>query len=117
MDIFDGFCGDDISKGVYEHITKKWLKALNLVPFATLWEWSLQSIASVFAIAISPQLVGISQFQGWLITWLIYLAVWFFSTVYEFYRTVPRRWKREEEALQKAGLKPKYKRRMAVRDE
>jgi len=115
MDIFDGFWGEDINKGVYEHLTGKWLKALNLIPFATLWEWSLQSFATVLVIAISPQLAMTGPFPGWLIATVSYLAVWLFSTAYEFYRSVPRRWEREEIGLRKAGLEPKYRRRMAIR--
>jgi type VI protein secretion system component VasK len=114
MDIFDGFW-DNVNQGVYEHIRGKWIKAFNLVPFATLWEWSLQSFATVFVIAISPQLARIGLLQGWLIATASYFTIWLFSTTYEFYRTVPRRWKMEEEVLQKAGLELKYRRRMAIR--
>ncbi|MBS7626305.1 hypothetical protein KEJ51_04595 [Candidatus Bathyarchaeota archaeon] len=115
MDIFDGFWAEDINKGVYEHLTRRWLKALNWIPFATLWEWSLQSFSMIFVIAISPQLGSLFAIQGWLIATISYFAIWLFSTCYEFYRSVPIRWEMEERALLKVGLEPKYRRRMAIR--
>lgn len=107
MDIFDGFWAEDINKGVYEHITKRWIKALNLVPFASLWEWSLQSLSGVFAIAISPQLHELSSYSGWIVAAISFFIIWLFSTIYEFRRTVPKRLEMEKRALKKRGLEPK----------
>jgi len=64
MDIFDGFWAEDINKGVYEHITRKWIRALNWVHFATTREWILQSFSSVATIAISPQLHNLYSYSG-----------------------------------------------------
>ena len=115
MDVFDGFWAEDINKGVYEHLTRRWLRALNWIPFATLWEWSLQSFSMVFVIGISPQLESLFAIPGWLMATISYFAIWLFSTVYEFYISVPKRWEIEDRALLRAGLTPKYRRRMAIR--
>jgi hypothetical protein len=109
MDIFDGPWAEDINKGVYEHLTKRWLRALNWIPFATLWEWSLQSFSIVLAIVISPQL-SLFAIPGWLMATISYFAIWLLSTVYEFRISVPKRWEIEKRALLKAGLKPKSNR-------
>lgn len=105
MDIFDGFWAEDINKGVYEHITKRWIKALNLVPFASLQEWSLQSLSGVFAIAISPQLHELSSYSGWIVAAIGFLFIWLFSTIYEFRRTAPKRREMERRTLKRLGLK------------
>jgi len=115
MDVFDGFWAEDPNKGVYEHITRRWIRALNWVPFASLWEWSLQSLSSVLVIAISPQLIMLVWLPGWVIATVSYFAIWFLSTVYEFRRSVPKRWQMEDQALQKMGLEMTYTRRPVMR--
>jgi hypothetical protein len=55
MDIFDDFYKDP-NHGVYEHISRKWIKPLRYIPFASLWEWSLQSFSMICAVAILPLL-------------------------------------------------------------
>jgi hypothetical protein len=107
MDIFDGPWAEDINKGVYEHLTRRWLRALNWIPFASLQEWSLQSFSIVLAIGISPQLESLFAIPGWLMATISYFAIWLFSTVYEFHISVPKRWEIEKRALLKPGLKPK----------
>lgn len=108
MDIFDGFWKSDINKGVYEHITGRWLRALNLIPFASLWEWSLQMFAATLVIAISPHLSMMWMFPGWIVATVSYLSIWVFSTGYEFYRSVPRRREMERLAYERVGKRIKY---------
>ena len=90
MDILDGFY-EVPEHGVYEHITRKWISALNLIPFASLWEWSLQSIGAVTFIAISPFLPEIFTLPGWIVAVVLYLIVWLLSTLWEFRKKVPKR--------------------------
>jgi hypothetical protein len=104
MDIFDGFWADDVNKGVYEHLTHRWIKALNWIPFADLREWSLQSFSTAVVVGISPQLVALMTFPGWSVALFSFLAVWLFSTLYEFRRTVPARREMERRTVQKLGL-------------
>ncbi len=107
MDVFDGFWAEDPNKGVYEHITGGWIRALNMVPFASLWEWSLQWLSSIFVISVSPHLSGISFIPGWMIATSSYFILWLIATLYEFRRTVPRRWEMEKRTYQKLGLEIK----------
>lgn len=109
MDIFDGFWVD-IEKGVYEHITGKWIKPLDWVPFATTREWSLQLLSSVFAIGISPQLQMLESLPGWTIATSSFFGVWLLSTLWEFRRTVPKRIEMEAQAFKRMGLQPRYRR-------
>lgn len=101
MDIFDGFWEDDPNKGVYEHITRKWIRALNWVPFGSLWEWSLQWLSSVSVIAISPQLPAALSLPGWAIATSSFFGIWLMATFWEFTRTVPKRREMEIRALEK----------------
>jgi hypothetical protein len=109
MDIFDGFW-IDVEKGVYEHITGRWIKPLDLIPFATTREWSLQLLSGVLAISISPQLPTVGAFPGWSIATCSFFGIWLLSTIWEFRRTVPRRIEMETQALKKMGLQPRYRR-------
>ena len=101
MDIFDGFWADDVNKGVYEHFTQRWIKALNWIPFADLREWSLQSFSTAVVVGISPQLAALMAFPGWSVALFGFLAVWLFSTSYEFRRTVPARREMERRTLKR----------------
>ncbi len=98
MDIFDGFWADDVNKGVYEHLTKRWIRALNWIPFASLQEWSMQAFSTVLVIGISPQLTALTVIPGWGVAMLSFFAAWLFSTVYEFRKSVPKRWEMEKRA-------------------
>lgn len=106
MDIFDGFWADDVNKGVYEHFRQRWIKALNWIPFADLREWSLQSLSTAVVLGISPQLTAIMAIPGWSVALISFLAVWVFSTMYEFRRTVPTRREMERRTLKKLDLQP-----------
>jgi len=90
MDIFDDFYRDP-EHGVYEHISRKWIKPLRIIPFASLREWSLQSFCDIVAIAVSPFISGVCILSGWELTTLSFFIIWLVSTVYEFKRTVPKR--------------------------
>lgn len=109
MDIFDGFW-IDIEKGVYEHITGKWIKPLDWVPFATTREWSLQLLSSVFVIAISPQLPMLESLSGWIIATTSFFGIWLLSTLWEFRITMPKRLEMEAQTLKRMGLQPRYRR-------
>jgi hypothetical protein len=106
MDIFDGFWADDVNKGVYEHLRKRWIRALNWIPFADLREWSLQSFSTAVVVGISPQLTAVMAIPGWSVALISFLAVWIFSSMYEFRRTVPTRRGMERRTLKKLGLQP-----------
>lgn len=110
MDIFDGFWADDVNKGVYEHITKRWIRALNWIPFASVREWSLQSACAVPVIAFSPQLGSATGFVGTIVAAASFLVIWLFSTLYEFRRTVPKRLEMETRTLARMGLQVKHQR-------
>jgi hypothetical protein len=101
MDIFDDFYNDP-THGVYEHITKKWITPFRWIPFASLWEWSLQSFCMVGAIAISPFIAGIYLVQGWLVAASLFSVIWLLSTIYEFRKSVPKRQAMIRAALEKA---------------
>lgn len=101
MDIFDDFY-KDVTHGIYEHISRKWITPLRWIPFAGLREWSLQSFCMIGAIAISPYLRGVSTIQGWLIAVLVFSGIWLLSTIYEFKYSVPKRLTLINEALKKA---------------
>jgi hypothetical protein len=101
MDIFDDFYKDP-KHGIYEHISRKWIRPFRWIPFASLREWSLQSFCMIGAMAISPFLAGASILQGWLIAVLVFLAIWLLSTIYEFRYSVPKRLALINEALKKA---------------
>lgn len=90
MDILDS-CYGDLSHGVYEHITKKWIRPRNWIDFASPQEWSAQSICFVLVVAISPFLGGINGFQGWMLAFFIFFLIWLSSTLYEVRYTVPKR--------------------------
>lgn len=108
MDVMDGFWADDVNKGVYEHLRKRWIRARDWIPFARWQEWSLQSFSAVLVIAVSPQLAALAMIPGWAVAALGFFAVWLFSTVYEFRITVPKRWEMEKRAFEKSGLEPRY---------
>ena len=110
MDILDGFWADDPNKGVYEHFTKRWIRALNWIPFASLREWSSQSFSAVLVIAVSPQLMMLGIVPGWILALASFFLVWMFSTGYEFYTSVPKRWEMEDRVYRRLGLEPKYRR-------
>ena len=110
MDIFDGFWNDP-SKGVYEHFfIRRWIRALDWIPFASLREWSLQSFPAVLVIAVSPQLSAVVTISGWIIALASFLVVWLCSTLFEFRRTVPQRWEMEDRTFIKLGLQSKHRR-------
>lgn len=98
MDILDGFylVADH---GVFEHITRKWIKPLNWIPYASKQEWSAQALSTVAVIAISPFLPKLYLLSGWVIATLIYLVLWGVSTFYEFRITVPKRLEMEKRVL------------------
>jgi hypothetical protein len=104
MDVFDDFYKDP-EHGVYEHFSRKWIRPLRYVPFASLWEWSLQSFCMVCAMAISPFLSGAFILRGWGLTALNFFVIWLLSTVYEFKYSVPKRRALINEALKRqAGM-------------
>jgi hypothetical protein len=100
MDIFDDFYKDP-THGIYEHISRKWIKPFRWIPFASLQEWSLQSFCVIGAIAVSHFLGEVSVLQGWLVAVLVFLAIWLLSTVYEFRYHVPKRLEKIRGALEK----------------
>jgi hypothetical protein len=100
MDIFDEIYKDP-KHVVYEHISRKWIKPLRYIPFASLWEWSLQSFSMICAMAILPFLSGAFILSGWLVAVLTFFMIWFLSTLYEFRYTVPKRRALISEALKK----------------
>ena len=60
MDILDNPYGEDVSKGVYDHLRRKWIPALMLVRFADDEEWVLFSFtgaALIFIAGLEPQLL------------------------------------------------------------
>jgi len=99
MDILDGPFGEDMNKGVYEHIRKRWIRACNWFPFGSLREWVLQYLGSILVIPISPQLSGLYLIPGWIVATCSYLTVWVLSAVYEFRNIVPKRQEIERKAL------------------
>jgi hypothetical protein len=115
MDILDGFWADDVNKGVYEHLTKRWIRALNRIPFASLQEWSVQSFSTVLVIAIAPQLTAFAVIPGWLVAMSSFFVTWLFSTAYEFRETVPKRWQMENRAFHKMALQSRNATRSQTR--
>ena len=103
MDVLDGPFGEDMNKGVYEHIRKKWIRARNWFPFGSLREWSIQYLCGVFVIPISPQLSGLYSLPGWMVATCSYFIIWGLSAGYEFRNIVPKRQEVERKAL--AALK------------
>ena len=57
MDPFDGFRDADQNQGIYEHVfLRRWIRSLNVVRFAHMWEWVVQAFATIWFIAISANL-------------------------------------------------------------
>ena len=90
MDIFDGFWGEP-SKGVYNHITKKWIKAYNVIPFASDKEWSINFFTASITIGISPYLSPLMKIPGWGATTIIYIILGLISVLYEIRIVIPMR--------------------------
>lgn len=84
MDPFDGFRDSDQNQGIYEHVTKRWIRSLNVVRFAHMWEWVIQAFATIWFIAISANL---SQFilLGWQLATLTYFMIWVVSAIFDVY--------------------------------
>lgn len=83
MDPFDGFRDSDQNQGIYEHVfLRRWIRSLNVVRFAHMWEWVVQAFATIWFIAISANL---SQFivPGWLVATGVYFVIWFISAVFD----------------------------------
>jgi hypothetical protein len=101
MDPFDGWRDDHIEQGIFEHITRKWIPSLHLIPFALMGEWILQAFAAIWFIAISANL---SQqiLPGWQLGTLVYLGIWAVSVVFDAYYRAPKR--QLSEALQIRNL-------------
>jgi len=95
MDVFDGYWRDP-EKGVYEHITGRWIKPRGWVPYASLWEWVLQSLSNVLAIGISPHLHTLFL-PGVENRYTLLYGNWAISAMYEALIEAPRRIKIEVE--------------------
>jgi len=95
MDIFDGYWRDP-EKGVYEHITGRWIKPRGWIPYASLWEWVLQSLSNILAVGVSPHLYALFL-PGWEIATLCFVIIWAISAIYEARMEAPRRMKIEAE--------------------
>ena len=108
MDIFGGWWITP-KQSVYEHITRKWIRAFNFFPFAQEKEWSLQSFGNVIALVISPNLPPLLNQPGWLFGVGCFSIIWLLSTVYEIRITIPKRramvetfWKQKFSKLQES---------------
>jgi hypothetical protein len=100
MDILDGPW--EVDKGVYEHVTNRWIKALDLIPYAKEREWMVQSASSVLAIGISPHLVPsilVPWLPGWAVASGSFFVVLLVSIGYEFRGPVPLRRAMEARSL------------------
>ena len=83
MDPFDGFRDSNQNQGIYEHVfLRRWIRSLNAVRFAHMWEWVVQAFATIWFIAISANL---SQFivPGWQVATSTYFVIWFISAVFD----------------------------------
>ena len=83
MDPFDGFRDSDQNQGIYEHVfLRRWIRSLNVVRFAHMWEWVIQAFATILFIAISANL---SQFivPGWQIATFTYFMIWIVSAIFD----------------------------------
>ncbi len=90
MDIFGGWWIKP-TQSVYEHITKKWIYAYDIFPFASAKEWSLQSFGNVLALLISPFLPPSLDLPGWQFVAGCFALIWLISAAYEVQRTIPER--------------------------
>lgn len=111
MDILDGFWANDINKGVYEHITRRWIRALNWIPFAERREWILLLVITLLGIGISSLLATMPWFLGSLVALFVFIALWLGTLYYEWPITAPKRWEMENRTLQELGLEPRHLRR------
>jgi hypothetical protein len=83
MDPFDGFRDSDQNQGIYEHVfLRRWIRSLNVVRFAHMWEWVIQAFATIWFIAISANLSQLIA-PGWQIATGTYFAIWFVSAIFD----------------------------------
>jgi hypothetical protein len=83
MDPFDGFRDLDQNQGIYEHVfLRRWIRSLNVVRFAHMWEWVIQAFATIWFIAISANLSQLIV-PGWQIATGTYFVIWFVSAIFD----------------------------------
>lgn len=98
MDPFDGYRDDNPQQGIYEHLTRRWLRSRQLVLFAGMWEWVIQAFAIIGFIAISAHLSQLVQ-PGWQIATETYFGIWIISAVFDVHIRAPDRQARELKLL------------------
>jgi hypothetical protein len=103
MDILDGPRDSDPNEGVYEHLSRKWIRTREKVPFASLWEWIMYSFFSLGFILIAPFLQPFWKIQGVYIASGVYFITCVVGAAYESYYTLPKR----REARKKYQVKKK----------
>jgi hypothetical protein len=91
MDILDGPRDIDLNEGVYEHLTRKWIRARDKIHFASLWEWIMYSLFSLGFILIAPFLPPFWKIQGVYISGGVYFITCVVGAAYESYYTLPKR--------------------------
>ena len=94
MDPFDGFRDSDQSQGIYEHVSRRWIRSLNVVRFAHMWEWVIQAFATIWFIAISANLSQLIV-PGWQIATSTYLVIWLVSAIFDVYVRAEKRQAKE----------------------
>jgi len=101
MDILDGPRGIDPNEGVYEHLSHKWIRARDKIPFASLWEWIMYSFFGLGFILIAPFLPSFWNIQGVYISGGVYFLTCVVAAAYESHYTLPKK----REAREKYRLK------------
>jgi hypothetical protein len=91
MDILDSPRDIDPTEGVYNHLSRKWIRPLNLIPFASLWEWIMYSLLSLGFILIAPFLPPFWNIQGMYISGGVYFLTCVVAAAYESQYTLPKK--------------------------
>lgn len=99
MDPFDGWRDDRMDQGIFEHVRRKWIASLHLVPFAKMWEWVIQAFAALCFIAISANLSQLIV-PGWQLGTGVYFMIWLVSVLYDARYRAPKRQAKEAAQLQ-----------------
>lgn len=91
MDILDSPRDIDPTEGVYNHLSRKWIRPLNMIPFASLWEWIMYSLLSLGFILIAPFLPPFWNIQGVYISGGVYFLTCVVAAAYESQYTLPKK--------------------------
>lgn len=91
MDILDSPRDIDPREGVYEHLSRKWIRPHNIIPFASLREWILYSIFGLGFILIAPVLPPFRDIQGMYVSGGVYFITCVVAAAYESQHTLPKK--------------------------